>query len=58
MMLASRSFVKSFHISHIILQFAAMFYAEEAGWSGALIGYSMRKAHLEWKYKIFEIYLA
>lgn len=33
MLLVSKSFVRVFHISHILLQFAAMFYAEVVGFS-------------------------
>lgn len=33
MLLVSKSFVRVFHISHILLQFAAMFYAEVGGFS-------------------------
>lgn len=33
MLLVSKNFVKVFHISHILLQFAAMFYAEVVGFS-------------------------
>lgn len=45
-MLASRSFFQIFHVSHIILQFAAMFYAEEAGWGWSFIGLQCEEGSL------------